>query len=331
MIFSLVQLSFSLPVRSVYQEALRDWNTGRFERAKRKFYAYYQAYPNTYRAPYALYRYAQLLDSFPEVALWLKKILKQYDNFQYLDQVLDDLGALYYLLEDWNRAEYYYKQLYFRFRKSFLRPKALYYRVLILLVKKKYVQARKMLQVVLNPSKLGLDVYYQKSYGLWAKSYFYENNYRQAIDIYKKLLVWKSVRTQSLFYLVKSYRQLGKPKKAQLMAQLYEKEDLKGLESFFWKPNSENKPPQEQRFKNLSTFYIVQAGIFANKKNALWIEKQILKQKIPVKRKEIQIEQDTYYKITIEQLKTRAEALRIHQKLQGMGIQSFIKTEILED
>lgn len=114
---------YTLPIEKQIQGLLKQNKT---TEARESLLKYYQHNPRSYHAPYTLYRYAQLSQNPEEFINTLKKIVQDYSNFPELDEVLMNLGDLFFLKEKFSESLFYYKRLLKFFSKSPLRAKALY-------------------------------------------------------------------------------------------------------------------------------------------------------------------------------------------------------------
>lgn len=119
--------NYAYASKNLYEKGLYILSNDGKEEAKKIFKQIFIETPSNYYAPYAMYKYAQLIETVDDVIYYLELIGEKYPNFDNLDSVYNDLGTIHFLLKDYNNSKKSFYKVYKNFPQSELSIRAMYY------------------------------------------------------------------------------------------------------------------------------------------------------------------------------------------------------------
>ncbi len=330
-VLCLMALAPVLSGKNLYKSGQKYLKQNRFKKAKNAFYRYYKRRPNSFKAPYALYHYTQLLVNGNKVIQSLKMIAKKYPNFPELDGVLDQLASLYYIMGDYDKSYFYYKQILKRFTRSPYRDKAGYYMIKILLLQKDYPKVVSMAKSFLPALRKG--IYHKGIILSVGRAYFMDQEYKKALSLYKKFMKHyprTKFTPRVLYRMAQCYTKLNKSQRSRQYLNRLVHNYPHSLEKEYAKNKLNYRPNRSKSHKYRQTQYqsrkgyILQIGVFSAHQNALKLKNKVEDLGQPSYIMTYKSKGRTYFKTIAGPFKTKKKALMSSRALTRKGIKNIL-------
>ncbi len=330
-ILCLMALAPILSGRNLYRSGQKYLKQKQYVKAKNAFYRYYKRRPKSFKAPYALYHYTQLLVNGNRVIQSLKTIAKKYPNFPELDGVFDQLASLYYIMGDYDKSYYYYKSILKRFSKSPYREKASYYIVNISLVQKDYLKVESLAKSFMPTLRKG--IYHKRIILSVGRAYFMNQKYKKALSLYKRFMKHyprTEFAPRVLYRMAQCYAKLNKSRKSRQYFNWLVNRYPYSLEKEYAKNKLRYRSNRSKSHKSHQTQYpskkgyILQIGVFSTRQNAFKLKNKVedlghSSYIITYKSKG-----RTYFKTIAGPFKTKKKALMSSKTLARKGIKNIL-------